>query len=153
MFITVSHCSDSKPLVSETLSLLDLHVNSSQISCCFTVPWRSCSFGSVVLAPSWALALQRWVNARVRPTEVLNLDLVGGTMPALLLCSSEGQGQLSCLWQLARGKIGSPVLMASRSDFPHSHHQGQLSSSIPARGQASSPTFMPSKLALLYPSH
>ena len=60
MFIAVSHLSGSRPLASATLSILNPHWDSSQISCCCPVSQRSCSFGSVGLAPSPALADGRW---------------------------------------------------------------------------------------------
>jgi hypothetical protein len=50
------HWSGSRPLVSTTLSILDPHQDSSRISCCCPVSWRSSSFGSAGPAPSLTLA-------------------------------------------------------------------------------------------------
>ena len=60
MFIAMSHWSGSRPLDSATLSILDPHQDSSWISCCCPVPWRSCSFGSIVPTLSHAPTVHRW---------------------------------------------------------------------------------------------
>ena len=39
--------SSMRPLASATLSILEPHWDSSQISCCCSVSWRLCSFGWV----------------------------------------------------------------------------------------------------------
>lgn len=54
MFIAVNHWSGPKPLASTNLSILDPHQDSSRISCCCYVSWRSCSFGASGLASSHA---------------------------------------------------------------------------------------------------
>jgi hypothetical protein len=60
MFIAMSHWSGSRPLASATLSILAPHQDSSLISRCFLVSWRSCSFESAGLAPSWTPAVHQW---------------------------------------------------------------------------------------------
>ncbi|CAO2580303.1 hypothetical protein LEMLEM_LOCUS1378 [Lemmus lemmus] len=54
--IARSHWFVSRPLVSAPLSLLDPHWDSSWVSCCCPVSWRSCSFGSAGLTPPRAPA-------------------------------------------------------------------------------------------------
>jgi hypothetical protein len=49
----MTHWSGSRPLSSATI--LEIHWDSSWISCCCPVLWRSCSFGSVGLALSSVL--------------------------------------------------------------------------------------------------
>jgi hypothetical protein len=46
MLVAMSHWSASRPLASVTASILDPHQESSWLSCCCPVSWRSCSFGS-----------------------------------------------------------------------------------------------------------
>lgn len=62
MFIAMNHWSHSRHLASVTLSILDPHRDPSWISCCCHVLWRSSSFGSVGLASSCFLAVDRWVR-------------------------------------------------------------------------------------------
>lgn len=74
MLITRSPWSVSRPLTS-TLSTLDSPWNSSQISCCSSVSWRSWSFGSAGLK-----ALQQFmdgVDIEVDKLRVLHLGLGG----------------------------------------------------------------------------
>jgi hypothetical protein len=51
MFIATSHWSNSRSLAPATLSILAPHWDSSWISRCCPVSWRSCSFGSSKTAP------------------------------------------------------------------------------------------------------
>ena len=51
MSIAMSHWSGLRPLASAILSILDPHWVSSQILCCCSVSWRSCSLSSPGLAP------------------------------------------------------------------------------------------------------
>ena len=63
LFVNI-HCNESlvwlKVSAFPTLSILDPYQESSWISCCCSVLWRSCSFGSVGLAPSLDSAVHRW---------------------------------------------------------------------------------------------
>jgi hypothetical protein len=56
------HCNESglRPLASAILSILESHWGFSQISCCRSVSWKLCSFGSAGLAPSHTPAFHRW---------------------------------------------------------------------------------------------
>lgn len=60
----MSHWTCSGPLVSATLSVLDTHWDSSPISCCCPVSWRSAG-----LAPSLAPAVHRWGRRWGGPTQ------------------------------------------------------------------------------------
>jgi hypothetical protein len=60
MFIAMSHWSGSRPLASLTPSILDAHPDSSQLSCCCSVSWRSCSFGTAGLALAWFPIIYKW---------------------------------------------------------------------------------------------
>jgi hypothetical protein len=60
-----SYWSGLHSLVFAALSILDLHQDSSQKSCCCLVLWRSCIFGSVRVAPSQTSV----VNQLSRPTQ------------------------------------------------------------------------------------
>ena len=69
MFIAMSHWSGLRPLASATLSILDPHQNSSWISCCCPVSWRSCSFGSTGPSPSCAPGFHQWDRCRSGPRQ------------------------------------------------------------------------------------
>lgn len=82
VFISMTHWFDLRPLASATLSILDPHGDSSWISCCFPVSWRSCSFGSSEPAPSQAPAVHRWGTQWGGPTQ----SPESGTELAELVC-------------------------------------------------------------------
>lgn len=54
------HWSGWTCLASVTPSILDLHLDSSQLSCCCPVSWRSGSFGTAGPALWWAPVVHRW---------------------------------------------------------------------------------------------
>ena len=62
IIIAMTHQSGTRPLASATLSILDPHWGSSQLSCCCPVSWRSFSFGCVGPCPLCTPA----VHPRVR---------------------------------------------------------------------------------------
>jgi hypothetical protein len=59
MFVAMRHWSSLRSLASAILSILDPYWDSSQISCCCPVSWRSCSLGSAILAPSCVPTVHR----------------------------------------------------------------------------------------------
>jgi hypothetical protein len=71
MFIAMSHWPGSRSLASVTPSILDLPWASSWLSCCFPVPWRSCSFGSAGLALPHVPTVCRWYRFGVGLTQSL----------------------------------------------------------------------------------
>lgn len=111
MLHAMSHWTGSRPLPSDTLSILDPHPESSQIAC------RCPVCGSAGLATSRAPTVHGWGRCWVGPTQSpecrfgWELKLVSPPTPsqpepALLICPGEGRGQFY-LWQLARGRTGS----------------------------------------------
>ena len=68
VFSVINHWSGLRSLASNTLSILGLQEDSSQISCCCSVSWRSCSFGSIVLVSSHTPTVHPWVRCWGRPT-------------------------------------------------------------------------------------
>ena len=69
VFTAMSHSPGSRPLPAATLSILDLHQDSSEISYCCPVSLRFCSFGSAGLALSHAPADPRGGRCWGRPTQ------------------------------------------------------------------------------------
>jgi hypothetical protein len=114
MFVGMSYWSGSRPLASATLSVLDPHWESSQISCCCLVSWRSCSFNSSGTAPSQAPDVHRWDRYWSGPT------LSPGSGPGWKLSWSACQlsytvqpGPHSHFAQ-ARGRASTPVYGSCR---------------------------------------
>lgn len=58
-----------RPQASPPLSILDPHSDTSRISCCHPVSWRSSSFGSAGPAPLHYPAVQRWDRCWCGPTQ------------------------------------------------------------------------------------
>jgi hypothetical protein len=71
MFIEMTHWSGKSPLASATLSILELHRDSSQTSCCCSMSGRSRSFGSGGLATSCTLTVHLWVRCCSGPLQSL----------------------------------------------------------------------------------
>ena len=69
MAIAMTSWSGMRPLVSATLSILDPHWDSSWISCCCPVSWRSCSFGFESPATSCTPAVHWWSRCWSRPPQ------------------------------------------------------------------------------------
>lgn len=111
--------SGTRPLASGTLSIPELHWDSSWLSCCCLESCRSCSFACIKLVPSCTPTVHWWVDVGVCQFKVLDLGQRGiqagqpasspatskngvsstllsrwGAGPALLsAAASEGQGQ------------------------------------------------------------
>lgn len=73
----VSDWSGSRPLASATVSILDLYRDFCQISCCWPLAWRSCSFESAWSFPSHAPVHHRCGRCWHGSTKALFLDLGG----------------------------------------------------------------------------
>ena len=126
------HCSESSVRFEpsgfcytiNTASLWD----SSWISCCWPVSWRSCSFGSVGLAPSHAPTVHRWGGSWGGQLKALDLGLGGS-------------------WVVQPDS--SPVLTPAGTTLPNCPGWGMgipLLAHVPAqlmRGRASSPIEKP----------
>lgn len=158
MFIAITHWSDGRSLVSATLSVLDPDAlqNSSRMSCCCRVSWRSGSFASAGAAPPHAPAALRWGRCWGVPAQKswIWTWVVAEQVSLPTLLHLYHEGQLSW-WSQEKGRTSSPVLTdhvirASSSIYPC--HKGQFSNtalvgqgqtnSVPklARGRAGSPT-------------
>lgn len=70
MLIVMSYWSNSKPMASATLSVLQLHWDSSQIFCFCPVSYISCSLESV------GPVVHEYGRCRGRPTQIMDLSLV-----------------------------------------------------------------------------
>jgi hypothetical protein len=121
--------SGSRPLAFATLSMLDPHQDSSQLSCCCPVSWRACSFSSAGPAPSYHMLQQfidgvhvGWANSKPWVWAWVLAELV--SPPALLY--PHHQGQLSCFAQVRR-RTGLALLHALHSlpPFPSSYPLNQ----------------------------
>lgn len=153
MLITSSPWSVSRPL-TPTLSILDSPWNSSQISCCSSVSWRSWSFGSAGLK-----ALQQFmdgVDIDVDKLRVLHLGLGGSwvVQPAVSPALPP-PGWQSRFPAMVAGKApaDSLVLRPLSPALPHPCYQGQLSLAGPVKGRARSSALMPCGPALQHPHH
>ena len=74
LFHTMSPCFDSKPLSSAISLIVGSQWDSSWISCCCSVSWRSCCFGSVDSSPAHSLTVPRFC------------ECWGGLAHSLVLC-------------------------------------------------------------------
>ena len=112
------HWSGLRPLASATLSILDPHQDSSWISCCCPVSWRSCSFRYVGLGLFMHPVVLGWGRCWVGQLIALDLGLGGVelvSLPALLhsttRVSSPALLQVAHpVLQLARGRVSSPLI-------------------------------------------
>lgn len=109
---------------------------------CCPVSWRSCSIGTIGLAPSQAPALQRWDSwwGRSWPGSFLSwlacqlscIHGIGASSPALPWI-------VHPVLQPVRGRASFPTLMPSGLAYSHPHHQGQLYCAVQERCKAHSP--------------
>ena len=98
MFTAMTRWSGTRPLASATLSILQPYWDASHVSFGCPVSWRSHSFESEGLAPSWTPAVYRWGRYWGAPTQS------PGSVPEKdLSCSAR---QPSCSHAL---RAGSPV--------------------------------------------
>jgi hypothetical protein len=135
--------SDTRPLASAIPSILEPYQDSSGISCCCPVSWRSCNFRSAGQALSCAPAVHRWVDvgwansepwvwawvsAEVSPPALLHPHYRGelsSTAPASSpnATAGKGQGQLShssCPWGRLAHTHTTPLLYCPNTVEGHS---------------------------------
>lgn len=122
MFIAVHLWSGSRSLASVTPSISDLHWDSSQLSCCCSMSWGSCSFGTT--GPTLSCV----------PTHHRRYRFWGGPFRALDLgqgASRAGQSTGSML-STPQGELSSTALARSPS-ATLSWRKGHLSCSYAVR--------------------
>ena len=126
-FIEVSYWSGSRSLASVTPSILDPHWDSSQLSCCCPLSWRSCSFGTVGLALSWV------------PTLADEIDLGVGYDRALLYLYYQGKLSSTALARPPNAAISRRQLSCFPPLHPHCTHASRATSTVrPSQGMGPS---------------
>ena len=134
------HCTESlvwfQASGSSTLSILDPHRDSSQISCCCPVSQRSCSFGSAGPTPSYSPAIQRWGRC-LQGTNLKALDPGLGCMCVGQPTGSPKPTRPGRLSSTASTRSSSAAAGKGQSKFTCSHAL-----------RASSPPTMPAGLLL-----
>lgn len=116
MFIAMKHWSGSRPLASATVSILDLYRDFCQISCCWPLAWRSCSFASACSFPSHAPVHHRCGRCWRGSTKALFLDLRGRWIRRPAKFSVAGPPELALQHCLAHCSC-SHVLRANSSTY------------------------------------
>lgn len=148
MFIAMSPWSGARPQASATLSVLEPHWDSSWISFCCLVSWRSCSFEPVEPAPSCILSVHRWgcrdgPNPESGPdtgttrisSHTLSRQRAGPALPLSLTHDTRASstvlprhdvehGLLSQVLQQMRGWVSSHVPRLSEPALPNRSHEG-----------------------------
>jgi len=113
------------PLSSAIPSTQDPHWDSSWVSLCYIVSWRSCNFGSAGKTSLFVWAISSWVDVRVGQFKAL-----GGNWVV----------QASHLSHTHTTRTSSPTPMPPGPALLHPCHQGWLSHTYGTRGCSLVPT-------------
>jgi hypothetical protein len=118
MFITMSCRSGSRSLASVTPSILNRHRDSSRLSCCCPMSWKSYRFGAAGLALSHIPTVLRVFGFGGQPTQSPGSGPEWSAFQISLISTSRTSSP--SLLQLGRpmtpsaeGKVSSPFLMPS----------------------------------------
>ena len=105
MFIAVTCWPGTRPLPSGTLSIPQPHWDSSWVSCCYPVSWRSYSFGSVELALSSLQQFIDGVDVGVWQFKALDLSLRGVQASQPTSSPATLTNRVSSTWLLVRSRV------------------------------------------------